>query len=97
MTETDDKNCPVDMQCPVCNPPKRDDKDLIRDMRERFKEGRTHALDHALMHRSIREIEKLRAYVRTLNGQLAHIAGISSGTVENLKRNLKSDGGWNLD
>ena len=45
----------------------------------------------------VQEIERLRAYVRTLNGQLAHIAGLSSNTVENVKRNLKKDGGWDLD
>ena len=83
-------------KCPICNP-QINDGDIIKDIRERLREGYTPALDHALMHRSIRELEKLRAYVRTLNGQLAHIAGLSSGTVENLKRNLKSDGGWNLD
>ena len=92
-----DNKCKVEFNCPVCNSPPKQDPDIVKAMRERFKEGRTHAFDHSLMLQSIREIEKLRAYVRTMTGQLAHIAAIGSGTVENLKRNLKSDGGWNLD
>lgn len=92
-----DNKCKVEFNCPVCNPPPKHDPDIIKAMRERFKEGRTHAFDHSLMLQSIKEIERLRAYVRTLNGQLAHIAGLSSNTVENVKRNLKKDGGWDLE
>lgn len=92
-----DSKCKVEFNCPVCNPPPKHDPDIVKAMRERLKEGATLAFDHALMNLSIREIQRLRAYVRTLNGQLAHIAGLSSNTVENLKKNLKTDGGWTLD
>lgn len=95
---TDDK-CKVEFNCPVCNPPTKHDPDIVKAMRNRLDDGRVGLwpTDQSLMLQSIREIEKMRAYVRTLTGQLAHIAAISSGTVEGAKRNLKMDGGWDLE
>jgi len=79
--------------CPICNP-KINDGDIIKDIRERLGEGYTPALDHALMHRAIREIERLRTNVRSMVGQLDHIGKAATCMVDSVKRNYKIDGGW---
>jgi len=95
---TNDK-CKLEFNCPVCNPPKQDSKDIVKAMRNRLDDGRVGLwpTDQSLMSKAVTEIEKLRAYVRTLTGQLSHVGGISTSTVENVKRNLKIDGGWDLE
>jgi hypothetical protein len=128
--------------CPICNP-KRDDEDIIEDIRARFKEGYTLAMDHSLMLRaideikklrkrtstcgdeflketnvavalrsriasepcpgtpdhklhlwSLREIDRLRTSVKSMTGQLEHIGHLGTTMANNVRRNLKIDGGW---
>ena len=81
--------------CPVCDS-KIVDKDVVKVIRERFRDGFTPAspLDHTLMELAIREIERLRENVKSMTGQLAYIGDLGTAMADSVKRNCRIDGGW---
>lgn len=81
--------------CPICNPPKPEEVDLVAALRARIEMDREYPnRQQKLFQRALNEIERLRVTVKSMTGQLAHIGHLGTTMADNVKRNYKIDGGW---
>lgn len=82
-------------KCPICNPLKPEEKDIVVALRARIEIDRLYPNpQQKLFQRALTEIERLRENVKSMTGQLAYIGDLGTAMADSVKRNCKIDGGW---